>query len=409
MNFPAKWLPKKAFAFLEKIKDHRFLVYGGLVRDYIRSQLGDETAPSGDEVAQESDVDVLFLHDNFDEAVDFLSRHTKALFPALIKERTIRVVVGDDESVDVAIVPTSVDLTRYPFDFTVNTFYCDGQTLVEDGSAPIYSPFKMSWQDVQQKVLRAPNPRWLVDYPFGAIRGLRLYCQLPVYRFEKATAGIYPKALQKARWDISPLLIVREFARAVDYSLRRFAEALYVTRGDEVFFDPLQKLLRGAESQHLFLAYSAFDDSLRTDKYGKRWAKFCAKAKEVLVNVRMGVSRYRNLLNMTGFALLLHDIGKAIKEDSHDILGARLVGKITEQLSFFPNERWIIYWLVRYHMRVHEAAHGDEKAIQWLKRKRDVLRYAAILLAASDALGHPESSSPEEVTTRFLDLASAVI
>jgi exopolyphosphatase/pppGpp-phosphohydrolase len=123
----------------------------------------------------------------------------------------------------------------------------------------------------------------------------------------------------------------------------------------------------------------------------------------------MGVSRYRNLLNMTGFALLLHDIGKAIKEDSHDILGARLVGKITEQLSFFPNERWIIYWLVRYHMRVHEAAHGDEKAIQWLKRKRDVLKYAAILLAASDALGHPESSSPEEVTARFLDLASDVI
>jgi len=402
MDFPLSRLPEKVIKFFEKLKGRRFLVYGGLVRDYIRQQIGEHIDENG-----EVDVDIFLLHDDFDEAVDFLSRQTKALFPALIKERTIRVVVGKDESVDVAVVPSTIDLRRYPFDFTVNTFYCDGETLLEDGSAPIYSPFEESWQDIRNKILRAPDPRWLKDYPFGAIRGIRLYCQLPHYEFERETLRVYPYALGVARWEISPLLVVREFAKAITHSLRRFAEALYLTHGDRIFFSPLHKLLRSAESRHVFLACSAFDDLIYSNKFGSRWEKFRNKAREVLENIRMGVSKHRNLLNMTGFALLLHDIGKLVKEENHEITGARIVNKITERLSFFPNERWIIYWLVRYHMRVHAAAHGDEEAIDWLKgNKNDAIVYASLLLAAADALGHPEEGEAEEILRRFLSLAS---
>jgi hypothetical protein len=404
MNLTTKVLPDNVLKFFERIKNHRFLIYGGLVRDYIRQQLGEDTVK-----VDETDVDILLLHDDFDEAIDMLSRHTKALFPALIKERTVRVVVGKDEAVDVAIVPTSVDLTKYPFDFTVNTFYCDGRTLLEDGEAEIYTPFKKSWQDIQRQILRAPNPQWLKEYPFGAIRGIRLYCQLPTYEFEKETLRVYPYALGVARWEISPLLIVREFAKAVSHSLRRFAEALYLTHADRILFSPLHKVLRGKESQHLFLAFSAFDDLLYTDKYGERWGKFRDKARSVLENIKMGVSKHRNLLNMTGFALLLHDIGKAVRDEGHEILGSRLANEITERLSFFPNERWIIYWLVRYHMRVHEASHGGEEATQWFKGIRDdSIKYASLLLATADALGHPEAEEPEAVIERFLKLAAQV-
>jgi tRNA nucleotidyltransferase/poly(A) polymerase len=252
MDLTAKVLSKNVLKFFGRIKNYRFLVYGGLVRDFIRQQLGEDTRE-----IEEVDVDILLLHDDFDEAVDMLSRHTKALFPALIKERTVRVVVGEDESVDVAIVPTSVDLAKYPFDFTINTFYCDGRTLLEGGKAEIYTPFRESWQDIQRQILRAPNPAWLKEYPFGAIRGIRLYCQLPTYEFEKETLRVYPYALGVARWEISPLLIVREFAKAISHSLRRFAEALYLTHADRILFSPLHKVLRGKESQHLFLTLLA--------------------------------------------------------------------------------------------------------------------------------------------------------
>jgi len=405
MNFPLDYLPKDFVKFFERIRDNRFLVYGGLVRDYIRQKLGEEVQREDD---SEIDVDILFFHRDFDKAVDFLARHTKALFPALIKERTIRVVIGEDMTADVSIVPPEVDLTRYPFDFTINTFYCDGQTLLDEGEAPIYTPFKVSWQDIQQKVLRAPNPSWLSKYPFGAIRGIRLYCQLGNYGFEDSTLRAYPPALRVARWEISPLLSVREFAKGISFSLRRFAEAIYYTHADLIFFSPLHKLLKGPESQHLFLAFSAFDDLIYANKFGEKWGKFRDKAREALENVKMGVSKHRNLLTMTGFALLFHDIGKVIRDEGHEILGARIVNEITERLSFFPNERWVIYWLVRYHMLVHDAAHGNESSIRWLKGIKDIIKFASLLLATADALGHPESGEPEAVVERFLKLAEQV-
>lgn len=396
MKLEVSFLSDKSRSLLERLAEKtnfKFLIYGGLVRDYIRKQLGEG-------VEGEPDADIFIVHDDFDEAMSILSNYTKALFPAFIKERTIRIVVGGDEAIDATIIPTSTDLTLYPFDFTVNTFYCDGRTLLKEGEAEIYTPFEESWQDIKNKILRAPNPQWLISEPFGAVRGIRLYSQLS-YEFAKETREVYKQALAVAKREISPLLIVREFARAVSSSLARFAKALVLCGGDEILFAPLHKLFLGDYGAHVFAACKAYDELIKSSredtKFWKLWQRRKEKLVKTLEGVKMGVSKHRNLLNMVGFAVLLHDIGKVVKEDGHEVIGARLVSKITEDLSFFPNERWIVYWLVRYHMKVHEVAHGNKEAFDWFRSiKEDLIKKASLLLALADISSKNPAMDVEE-------------
>lgn len=385
---------------LKSFSGKRVLVYGGILREYLYRTVHGKS----EEISE--DLDILLFDDDFDACVSKLTSITRALFPALIKERTIRLVGRGNTTADVTIYPVNTDLSTYPFDFTVNSFYCDARELVEGGAAKIETPFDSSWDDIRDGILRAPSGDVLVEHNFGAIRGLRLFSQLG-FRFSSETLKYYPLALKRASVELSPLLIVREFMKAIEHSAKRFAVALVLTKGDRIFFSPLDRLLEKDDEHHVISVCGNYDELRHSERAdSKFWERWQGKRHQIikdLENVKMGVSKQRNLLNLVGISALLHDIGKAVSNDDHTVVGSDVVGRITDRLGFFPSERFFIYLAVSAHHRVHEAAKGNEADIQWFKEQRPLIRSALVLLGLADRLAYPYSD--DEVLS-YLQLLS---